>query len=208
VARQVKGSPTEAEDLRQIYVSLAQRTVGDAYLLVRMDAGQTAIERSVRQVIALHDREQLVGIRDAMTLDDVVAQATAGQRLRAVLVGSFAALALVLSMVGVFGVLAYSVQQRLRDFRVRRALGATTHDLQRLVAASATRLLAAGVAIGLAVSLVVARLLASMLFGVAPLDLATFGAVVGVVLVAAAVSIAKPVWRATLVDPAIALREE
>jgi putative ABC transport system permease protein len=209
VARQVKGSPTETADLLQIYVPLAQDTVGDAYLLVRMDAERAdELESTVRRVIANHDREQLVGVRDAMTLDDVIATGTARHRFRAVLVGSFAALALVLAMIGVFGVLAYTVQQRLRDFGVRRALGATTGDVFRLVAASATRVVATGALIGLVVSLFSGRLLASLLFGVAPLDLATFTAVPAVVLLTAAVSIAGPVWRATLVDPAVALRDE
>jgi putative ABC transport system permease protein len=209
VARQVKGSPTEAEDLLQLYVPLAQDTVGDAYLLVRSEAGrEEELERTVRRVIAGHDREQMVGVRDAMTLDGVLAEAAARHRFRAVLVASFAGLALLLAMIGVFGVLAYSVQQRTRDFGVRRALGATTRDVLRQVASGATRLVVAGALIGLAVSLFVGRLLASMLFGVAPLDLATFAAVACVVLITAVVSTAGPVWRATLVDPAVALRDE
>ena len=209
VARQVKGSPTETEDLLQIYVPLAQDTVGDVYLLVRSGAGRAEeLERAVQRVIASHDREQLVSVRDAMTLDGVLAQATARHRFRAVLVASFAALALVLAMVGVFGVIGYSVQQRMRDFGVRRALGATKGDVLRLVASGATRLVVTGALIGLAVSLFVGRLLASMLFGVEPLDLATFAAVAAVVLLTAVLSTAGPVWRATLVDPAVALRDE
>jgi putative ABC transport system permease protein len=196
-------------DLLQVYVPLAQDTVGDVYLLVRAEAGRVEeLERSVRRVIGSHDREQLVSVRDAMTLDGVLAEATARHRFRAVLVASFAALALVLAMVGVFGVIGYSVQQRMRDFGVRRALGATTGDVLRLVASSATRLVVTGALIGLAVSLLVGRLLASMLFGVGPLDLATFAAVASVVLITAVVSTAGPVWRATLVDPAVALRDE
>jgi putative ABC transport system permease protein len=209
VARQVKGHPTETEDLLQIYVPLAQDAVGDAYLLVRLGSGEAErLERTIRAVIARHDREQLVGVRDAMTLDGVIAEATARHRFRAILVASFAALALLLAMVGVFGVLAYSVQQRGRDFGVRRALGATTRDVLRLAASGATRLVAAGVLVGLAVSLFVGRLIASMLFGVAPLDLATFAAVAGVVLLTAGVAVAGPAWRATRIDPAAALREE
>jgi putative ABC transport system permease protein len=209
VARQVKGDPTETEDLLQVYVPLAQDTVGDAYLLIRSDAGRPEeLEKTAQRVIARHDKEQLVGVREAMTLDGVVAEASARHRFRAILVASFAALALLLAMVGVFGVLAYSVQQRMRDFGVRRALGATTGDVLRLAAGGATRLVATGALVGLAVSLLAGRLLVSMLFGVAPLDLATFAGVAGVVLITAALSVAGPVRRATRVDPAVTLRDE
>ena len=86
-------------------------------------------------------------------------------------------------MVGVFGILAYSVQQRVRDFGVRRALGATTSDVLRLVVGSAARVIAAGATVGLALSAVFGRLLATMLFGVEPLDPTTFASVT-IVLVA------------------------
>ncbi len=209
VARQVKAHPAATEELMQVYVPLAQSATGDIYLLVRAASGGAAdLAPAVRRAIARHDREQLVSVRDAVTLDDVVWEATARHRFRAVLVASFAGLALLLAMVGVFGVLAYSVQQRLRDFGVRRALGATTGDVFRQVAWGATRLVGTGALIGLAVSAFVGRLLASMLFGVAPLDLVTFVAVATVVVITAVVSTAGPAWRATLVDPAVALRDD
>jgi putative ABC transport system permease protein len=109
-------------------------------------------------------------------------------------------------MVGVFGILAYSVQQHVRDFGVRRALGATTNDVLRLVILNAARVVAAGAVIGLALSAVAGRLLETMLFGVRPLDLATFVAVIIVLAITAALSIAGPAWRAVRIDPAVALR--
>ncbi|PYR12688.1 MAG: hypothetical protein DMG00_08465 [Acidobacteria bacterium] len=141
-----------------------------------------------------------------MTLADVASEATARHRFRAVLVTTFAGLALLLAMVGVFGFLAYSVQQRVREVGVRRALGATTSDVLRLVAGSGVRMIATGAVIGLALSTVSARLLASMLFGVQPLDPVTFGSVTVVLALTAAVSIVGPAWRADRVDPAVALR--
>ena len=96
-----------------------------------------ALAPSVRAAISRIDKEQLVSIRDIMTLEDIDWAATGRHRFRAVMVGAFAALALVLAMVGVFGILAYSVQQRIRDFGVRRALGASTGDVLRLVVSSA-----------------------------------------------------------------------
>jgi putative ABC transport system permease protein len=209
VARQVKGRPDETEDLVQIYVPMAQNLVGDIYLVVRPASGRAeGLAPSVRAAIARVDKERLVSVRDVMTLEDVAWEATARHRFRAVLVMTFAGLALLLAMVGVFGILAYSVQQRVRDFGVRRALGATTSDVLRLVVGSAARVIATGAVIGLALSPVLGRLLATMLFGVQPLDPMTFASVTIVLAFTAAVSIAGPAWRATRIDPAVALRGE
>jgi putative ABC transport system permease protein len=209
VARQVKGRPDEPEDLVQIYVPLAQNLRDDIYLTVRPKSGDAAaLAPSVRAAIARVDKEQLVSVRDVMTLEDVASEATARHRFRAVLVMTFAGLALLLAMVGVFGILAYSVEQRVRDFGVRRALGATTSDVLRLVVGSAIRVIATGAVIGLALSAVSGRLLASMLFGVQPLDPMTFASVTIVLALTAALSIAGPAWHATRIDPAVALRGE
>jgi putative ABC transport system permease protein len=132
--------------------------------------------------------------------------ATGRHRFRAVMVGAFATLALVLAMVGVFGILAYSVQQRVRDFGVRRALGATTSDVLRLVIGDAARVVVAGAAIGLVLSALLGRLITTMLFGVRPLDFVTFALVTVVLGVTAALAIAGPAWRAARIDPAVALR--
>src|SRR5262245_9026013 len=110
------------------------------------------------------------------------------------MVMTFAALALVLAMVGVFGILAYTVQQRVRDFAVRRALGATTGDVLRLVVGSAARVIAAGAVFGLVLSAMVGRLITTMLFGVQPLDLLTFASVTIVLALTAVVSVAGPAW--------------
>jgi putative ABC transport system permease protein len=143
-----------------------------------------------------------------MTLDDVVWEATARHRFRAVLVMTFAGLALLLAMVGVFGVLAYAVQQRARDFGVRRALGASARDVLRLVIGSAARLIVSGAVIGLLLSALLGRLLSSVLFGIRPLDPITFALVTVVVMLTAAAAIVGPAWRATRIDPAVALRNE
>jgi putative ABC transport system permease protein len=209
VARQVKGRPDETEDLVQIYVPMAQHVVGDIYLVVRPASGRAeGLASSVRAAIARVDKEQLVSVRDVTTLENIAREATARHRFRAVMVITFAALALLLAMVGLFGILAYSVQQRLRDFGVRRALGATTSDLLRLVIWSGARLIAAGTAIGLVLSVAFGRLLATMLFGVEPLDPITFASVAIVLAVTAAVAIVTPAWRAAHIDPAAALRSQ
>jgi putative ABC transport system permease protein len=149
-----------------------------------------------------------VSVAGVTTLEDVEWAATGRHRFRAVLVASFGALAATLAMIGVFGILAYSVQQRIRDFGVRRALGATTNDVLRLVAVSAARLIGIGAVIGLAAAALSSRLIASMLFGVQPLDPGTFAIVAMILAITAVAAIAGPAWRAARVDPATALRHK
>ena len=209
VARQVKERPDEIEELVQVYVPISQHAVGDMFLIVRPASGQAeALTPAVRAVIGRVDREQLVSVRNVMTLDDVARDATSRYRFRAVLVVTFAVLALTLAMVGVSGILAYSVQRRLREFGVRRALGATTADLVRLVSGAALRVVASGAGIGLALSALFGRLLTAMLFGVEPVDLVTFAMVMVALLLTVVVAAAGPAWRAIRVDPAVALRGE
>jgi putative ABC transport system permease protein len=209
VVRQVKGRPDEADDFLQVYVPLTQNTPGDIFLFVRPDSGDAdVLGRPVQAAIWQVDREQVTSVNGVMTLEDIASDATARHRFRAVLVTTFAMLALVLAMIGVFGVLAYTVEQRIRDFGVRRALGATTGDVVRLVAGSGGRLVAIGIVIGLGVSMAFSRLLASLLVGVRPLDLLTFAAVAIALTFTAALAMLAPAWRAVRVDPVIALRAD
>ena len=104
VARQVKGRPDEVEDLIQVYVPVAQN-LETAYLVAAVVGTAESVAPSVRAAIARVDRDQLVSVRDVMALDDVAWEATGHHRFRAVMVMTFAGLALVLAMVGVFGIL-------------------------------------------------------------------------------------------------------
>jgi len=209
VARQVKARPDEAQDFVQMYVPMVQDPSDDMILMVRSKtSGAQNLAPAVRSAISRIDREQLVSVAGVVTLEDVARAATGRHRFRALMVTAFAALAVLLAMVGVFGILAYSVQLRVRDFGVRRALGASTADVLRLVVASATRVIAIGAAIGLVLSAMLGQLLTSVLFGVQPLDLLTFAAVTIVLGLTAAISIAGPAWRAAKIDPAISLRSQ
>jgi len=207
VARQVKGRPDEAADFVQVYVPMAQDLSDDIFLIVRPKSGKAeALTASVRAAISRVDKEQLVSVRSVMTLDDIARVATGRHRFRAVMVMAFATLALVLAMVGVFGILAYSVQQSVRDFGVRRALGASTNDVLRLVLRHALRVVGTGAVVGLVLAGLGGRLIATMLFGVRPLDPTTFVLVAAVLAVTAGLSIVGPAWRAARIDPAVALR--
>jgi putative ABC transport system permease protein len=205
----VKARPDEADEMLQVYVPLAQDAMDDMFLVVRPTAGDASqLAGAVRAAIGRVDKEQLVSVRGLKTLDEIAREATSRYRFRAVLVVTFAGLALLLAMIGVFGILAYSVQQRVRDFAVRRALGASSRDVLRLVLQNAGRVVGAGALIGLALSIALARTLEKLLFGVAPLDPLTFAAVALMLMVTAGVAVVAPAWRATRIDPATALRTE
>lgn len=209
VAKQVKGRPDEPKDFVQIYVPMTHDLVDDMLLMVRSKTGAAAaLTPAVRGAISRIDRDQLVSVRDVVTLEDIEWASTGRHRFRAVMVTAFATLAVALAMVGVFGILAYSVQQRVRDFGVRRALGASTGDVLRLVVSGALRVVTTGAVIGLILAAVLGRFIGSVLFGVQPMDFMTFAVVTLLVAITAALSIAGPAWRATRIDPAVALRSK
>ena len=209
VARQVKGRPDEADAFLQVYVPLAQQLTDDIYLLVRASSGDAALlTNAVRAAIGRIDSEQLVSLHTIQTLDAIARSATSRHRFRAVAVGAFAGLALVLAMIGVFGLLSSLVQLRAREIAVRRAVGASTSAVLRLVVFSATGVVATGVAIGLLLAVLLGRLLATMLFGVPPIDPLTYGLAAVLLMTTALVSAAAPALRAARIDPAVTLRGE
>ncbi len=195
VIRHVKISANETDDIAQVYVPLGQNTWSSAALVVRPIGGRAeALAPAIREAVARVDRQvPLVGVR---TLDDVARTANTRPRFRAAVVVTFAGLALLLAMVGVFGVLAYSVQQRTREFGVRIALGASAGNVLGMVLANAARVIGAGAIIGLILAAMLAQTIATFLFGVTPLDPLTFAAVVVVLGVTAAIAAAVPAIRA------------
>jgi putative ABC transport system permease protein len=207
VARQVKGRMGEPEDRVQVYVPLAQYPWPDTFLVVQSSGGPVqALLAPIREVVARIDRD--VPVRRERTLTDLAHLTTAPHKFRAVIVATFAGLALSLAMVGIFGVLAYSVAQRTREFGVRIALGATTAKVLGLVLGSAVRVIVAGGVIGLAAAAALGRTISIFLSGVQPLDPVTFALVAVVLAVTAALAAAAPALRATRVDPVEAFRSE
>jgi putative ABC transport system permease protein len=209
VVAQVKDRPDEIEDVARIYVPFAQSPIDDIYLVAAPHTpGLAGLASSVRAAIDRVDTAKLVSVHMIMTLDDIAWDATGRYRFRAVLVMTFAALALVLAMIGVFGVLGYAVQQRSREFGVRIALGATAGNVITLVLGNASRLVLTGAAIGLGLAILLARTISTFLFNVPPLDPLTFAAVAVLLGVTASVAVAVPALRALRIDPVEAFRAE
>ena len=207
VIGQIKTRPDEPLDSAlEVYVPLAQNTTNFATLVVRATANPMTLMPSIQEAIARLDRAQAVS--RVRTMEDIATEATARPRFRAQLVGVFAAFAVVLAFVGTFSVLTFMVQQRTREFSLRRALGATTGDVLRLVFGNGARIIIVGISTGLALSAVLVRSLTGLLFGVAPLDPMTFVAAPAGLAVAALLACVAPAVRALRADPAVTLREQ
>jgi putative ABC transport system permease protein len=209
VATSAKRHAEELEEPAQLFFPFSRIPFDDIFLVARPVSGDALVlAPQVCAAIARVDRENLVSVTNIATLETVAYQAKARYRFRALLIGAFAGLALLLASLGLFGVLAYTVQKRWREYGVRMALGARPEAVVGLIARGAARLLIPGVLVGVVLALVVGQLLGAMLFGVQPFDAATFTAVLVVLAVTAAVSVVGPAFRATRIDPVGALRSE
>ncbi len=175
-------------------------------LLVRTAGEPMRLASSVTAQVWAIDKDQPV--HDIAAMDHVVDDTISQRRFNMLLLAIFAATALVLAAVGIYGVLAYSVSRRTREIGVRLALGAQTLDVLRLVGREGVVLVLAGIGIGLAAALALTRLMASLLFGVSPTDELTFAAVPAVLAAVALAACYLPARRASRVDPTVALRYE
>jgi putative ABC transport system permease protein len=183
VIRQVAEAAGEKDRALEIYVPITQNPWFSASLAVRTAGDPLSFLPAVNEAVARVDKDQPVSRVRAM--EEVAAEATLQPRFRAELVSLFAVLALMLAAVGLFGVLAFSVGQRTREFGIRMALGARAGGVLRLVLGGALRMTAAGVAIGLAGAAALRRFLATLLFAVKPVDTVTFFSAAGLLALAA-----------------------
>jgi putative ABC transport system permease protein len=143
-----------------------------------------------------------------MTMDGLLSESVSPQRFSALLIGIFAALALLLAAVGIYGVMSYTVSQRTREIGLRMALGAQPQDNLRLIVGHAARLALTGIMLGMAGTLALTKLLSSLLYDVKPTDPATFLTVTLLLLFVALLACYIPARRAMRVDPMAALRYE
>ncbi len=175
-------------------------------LVVRTSGDPAALAPAIRA--AIHSLDQNIPLSEIQTMDHVVAEATGQSRFYLILLGAFAAVALVLAGVGIYGVMSYSVSRRTHEIGVRMALGAQGRDVLRLVVFQGIVQALAGVAVGLAGALALSRLMAGLLYGTRATDPATFAAVVLVLSGVAVAASYIPARRAAKVDPVVALRYE
>ncbi len=198
---------TLGEDPRPFYyLPLWQEYEGTATLHVKTSGDPRALISPVRDAVRAVDAA--VPLFDIKTMEEQMLVALLPARLAGTLLGAFGLLALLLASVGIYGVMSYSVVQRTREIGVRRALGAQTGNLLRLVLGEGMRLAAIGFGIGLAAAVALTRFAASLLYGVTPTDPVTFAGALGLLSGAAFVACYIPALRALRVDPVTALRYE
>ncbi len=183
-------------ELAYTSMTIVMRTTGDPLALA------AAAEREIRAI----DPDQPVS--DIRTMQQLLADSVARSRFTTTLLGLFAALALVLASVGIFGVMSYSVTQRTHEIGIRMALGATARDILRMILRQGLTLTLIGVAVGLIGAFALTRLMSSLLFGVSASDPITFTAVTLMLAGVALLACYIPARRATRVDPMVALRYE
>ena len=191
-----------------LYGSSFQSNDTNVTLLVRGSIDPASLTSAVRNRIADFDPEIMVG--SAITVQKIIddSQSAFVRRFPAIMTGVFATLAVLLSAIGIYGVLSYLVSQRTREIGVRMALGAQRGNILRMLLNEGLRLVALGVALGVLVSLGSARLLTGLLFGVRPNDPSVFLGVAALIAVIALTACLVPARRATKVDPMVALRYE
>jgi putative ABC transport system permease protein len=195
-----------ASDMPQIYVPFSQRPSRNVNFIVKAAVAPLSLAPSIRTAIRNVDADlPLVGLQPAGAL---LSDSVSMPRFRTLLMTGFGLTALLLAVVGIYGVMAYTVSQRTREIGVRVALGATRASVFRLVLGEAGPLVGAGIASGLFLALVLSRVLESMLFGVGSRDPLVFVAVPLILALVAAVATLVPARRAARLDPVNALGED
>ncbi len=209
ITRNIRHYELESPSRIQLYVPIQQSGRGwttSMYALVKTPGDPLAITELVRRELALMDPD--VPLTEIETMEGYVDQAMAGSRAMGRLLTVFSVVALFLSAIGIFGVMSFSVVQRLREIGIRMALGAKGGDVVRMVSRQGLALTLIGVGLGLVAAFGLTRLMASLLYGVSPADPATYGGFAVFLVVVSLLAAWIPARRATRVDPVIVLREE
>jgi putative ABC transport system permease protein len=190
----------------QGYFPFAQIPSSDMTVIMKAAGDPNQLITAVRQQVKAIDADQ--PIYSVRTMDDIRAESVAPERLNLTLLSIFAGIALVLAVVGIYGVMSYSVTQRTHEIGIRMAIGAQPRDVFRMVIRQGMMLALIGVGSGLVGAFGLTRLMASMLFGVEPTDPVTFAAIAVLLTAVALVACYVPGRRATKVDPVVSLRYE
>jgi putative ABC transport system permease protein len=190
----------------EVYVPYRQRTEGEMNLLVRSAIDPSSLTAEIRGAVASIDKDQ--PISGIATMQQLVSDSVATQRTTLILLGLFSGLALVLAVIGVYGVISYSVAHRTHEMGIRMALGAERREVLKLIIGHSLRLSLMGIALGIAGALALTHFLASLLYSVKPTDLLTFAVASLSLTCVALVASYIPARRATKADPMVALRYE
>ncbi len=197
----------DADPGPQMYVPYAQDSSWSGMsLVIRTNGDQPGMSAAVRNEIRALDKG--IPVFNVRTMNDVLATSVAPRRAPVLLLSAFAGVALLLAMIGIYGVTAYYVTQRTQEIGIRMALGAQMSDVLKLVLKGGIALAVIGIAVGLVGAFALTRLMSSLLFGVKPTDVVTFALVSLCLLVTALIACYIPARRATKVDPMVALRYE
>jgi putative ABC transport system permease protein len=175
-------------------------------MVVKTTVEPESLVAAIRREVQAVDKDQ--PIANVRTLDSLIDESLAPRRFSLLLLGLFALIALLLAMIGIYGVMSYSVTQRTREIGIRIALGAGSRDIFKQIVGHALLLTSAGVFIGLLAAALLTRLMASLLYGVSAIDLPTFLLTALLLTVVSLLASYLPARRATKVDPMIALRYE
>jgi putative ABC transport system permease protein len=189
-----------------VYVTREQHPRRNLDLVVRTTYDPRRVQESIRKAISEIDRDQAVA--DFKTVKQLQRDDVAPDRLRSMLLTAFAGLAVVLAVLGLYGVIAHAVVHRTQEIGIRAALGASPAHVLRLVLGQAVSMIGLGIVAGLGMSLAAARLLRAFLFGVGPSDPATLLTVAAVLAGVAVLACYVPARRATRIDPLVALRSD
>jgi putative ABC transport system permease protein len=198
----VFGQGTDAPAL--LYMTARQSPTNFMNVVARTAPGAAPFSSLLRQ--AVQDVDPSIAVDRLLRMEDLSSEAVAPARFQVGLIGTFAIVALLLTVVGLYGMLAYAVAERRREIGIRLALGAKANDVAGLVVRQGARLVAVGVVLGLAGALVARQFVASMLFEISPTDPLVFVLVPVLLLVVALLAVAIPARRAARVDAATALR--
>jgi putative ABC transport system permease protein len=197
----------DEEPIAEVYFPFDQMPRAAMSLVIKTrTSNPESLANAARAQVADLDKD--LAVFDLNTMPQVISNRAMDSRFRAALVGLFGALAMVLSAIGIYGVIAYSVNQRTHEIGIRLALGAERRDVLRMVLREGSKMVLLGVAIGLGGALGLTRLMAGMLFGVSAHDPLTLAGVAGLLVLVALLACYLPARRATKVDPMVALRYE
>jgi predicted permease len=207
VVKDVRQMDLAAEPKLQMYLPYEQADFFQPNaLVIRTNINPLSLAATVRKTVWDIDKDQPVS--NISSMEQVLSASVARQRFSMVLLGIFAALALVLAAVGIYGVMSYSVAQRTHEIGIRMALGAQRTDVMKLTVSQGMRLVVIGVIAGLVAAVMLTRVMSSLLFGISATDPVTFAAISLVLMSAALLASYIPAVRATKVDPMVALRYE